>query len=315
MSLSKKHIFKTTLQSAVATDSQTTIPLTSAPAEILTAAYLPNYITISDGTKWEAIKFTGYSAPNLTGCTRGVDGTTPQTWDSGSAVFFAPVPSDIDEINNTLSGFQAQIDALVVGTFSDLSVEEDSGLDVNIATGKFLNEDGVLITYAGASAYSLTDDATNYVELDYEGTLSHNTTGFTVGQVPLGTVTTSSGAITEILDKRSIVSGGKNDGYNELTYSATTNIDFSTGTSFYITLTGGVTFTFSNPRNGMVKRLRIIQDGDGSRTVAFPANMTYPDGTAITFSTTADAIDEVVITYNGTAYTIYELGLNIKVPA
>lgn len=316
MSLAKKHVFKTTIASpGITTTSQATVPISSAPGDIATAGYLPNYVTVTDGITWEVIKYTGYSSPNLTGCTRGVDGTTPAEWASSSTVFFAPVPSDIDDINNILAGFQAQIDELVVGTFSDLSVQDAGGVLVDIAVGKFLNDAGVLVSYAGASDYELTDDATNYVELDYAGTLSHNTTGFTTGKVPLGQVVCASADISSILDKRSIVSGGKNDDYNTLTYSATTNIDFSLATSFKITLTGGVTFTFSNPRAGMVKRLRIVQDGTGSRTVTFPANMKYPDGSAITFTTTANAIDEIIITYDGTSYTIFELGLDIKVTA
>lgn len=315
MALAKKHIFKTTIASpAVTSTSQNTVPLSSAPSEIANALYLPNYVTITDGTSWETIKYTGYSAPNLTGCTRGVDDTTPAEWTTGSTVFFAPVPSDINDINDILSGFQAQIDELVVGTFSDLSVQDAGGINVDVAIGKFQNEDGVLKTYAGSSGYTLTDNATNYLELDYAGTLNKNTTGFTTGKIPLAQVTTVSGDITSLLDKRPIISGGKNNSYYTLSYSATTNIDFSLASSYKITLTGGVTFTFSNPREGMVKRLRIIQDGTGSRTVTFPTVL-YPDGSAITFTTTANAIDEVIITYDGTNYTVFELGLNIKTPA
>lgn len=315
MSLAKKHIFKTTIVSpGVTSDSQTTIPLTSAPADIATAAYLPNYITITDGISYEAIKYTGYSAPNLTGCTRGINGTTAATWEATSTVFFGPVPSDIDDINDIMSGFQAQIDALVVGTFGDLAVADATGINVNVASGKFLSDQGVLISYAGASGYALTNNATNYLELDYLGTLSKNTTGFTTGRVPLAQVVTSGGDITSLLDKRPVLSGGKNDAYSTLTYAATTDIDFSLAKNFKITLTGNVTFTFSNPTEGMVKRVRIVQDATGSRTVTFPANMKYPGGSVITFTTTANAIDEIIISYDGTSYSIFELGLDIKTP-
>lgn len=49
---------------------------------------------------------------------------------------------------------------------------------------------------------SLTDNATNYVERTAAGTVSKNTTAFTAGKIPMAKVTTSSGAITAVVDQR-----------------------------------------------------------------------------------------------------------------
>jgi hypothetical protein len=59
------------------------------------------------------------------------------------------------------------------------------------------------ITDVSAGTVSLTDDATNYIQINSSGTVSRNTTGFTSGQIPLRTVVCASGAQTTSTDKRS----------------------------------------------------------------------------------------------------------------
>lgn len=57
-------------------------------------------------------------------------------------------------------------------------------------------------TSISASTVALTDNTTNYVEVDTSG-VSANTVGFTGGKFPMATVVTSAGAITTVTDKRS----------------------------------------------------------------------------------------------------------------
>jgi len=318
--LSKKHIFKTTVGvGGVPSNSQNTIPMTAVPADIASADYLPNEITITDGTNYEAISFTGYTAPNLTGCTRGIDGTTALPWDALATIYFAPVPKNVDDVESALDALGTRIDGVSATSYGDLYVTDAGGIKVNIASGKFYDiSTGALVSYAGTTDETLTDDSDNYIELTDAGALNIETSGFTAGSIPLAKVTCLSTDITTVLDKRPIVVGGKytytppTTASTELTYSATTDIDFDDAINFDITLTGNVTFTFSNPTEGMVKKVRIIQDSTGSRTVTFPASMTYVGGEAITFTTTGDAVDEIIITYDGTSYTVFELGLDIK---
>lgn len=74
---------------------------------------------------------------------------------------------------------------------------------------------GLVYAYAGGIAYpagvrtliadgtiALTDNATNYVEHDYSGVVSVNTTAFTVGREPMAVVTTLAGVITAFEDRR-----------------------------------------------------------------------------------------------------------------
>ncbi|MBW1954010.1 MAG: hypothetical protein JRI66_13190 [Deltaproteobacteria bacterium] len=76
-----------------------------------------------------------------------------------------------------------------------------SGLNFKYTAGKVRNDSVITDTPAGQIA--LTDNATNYVEVDpADGTVSANTTGFTSGKIPLYQVVTSGGAIDTVSDKR-----------------------------------------------------------------------------------------------------------------
>ena len=61
---------------------------------------------------------------------------------------------------------------------------------------------GVRVEYAGTTDETMTDSATNYVEIDSAGSLSVNQVGFTAGEMPLATVVASGGAVTSITDDR-----------------------------------------------------------------------------------------------------------------
>ena len=93
-----------------------------------------------------------------------------------------------------------------------------SGLDFAYGIGVVRADNVVNKVVAGT--VTLTDDSTNYVEVDSDGVVTSNTTGYTSGQIPLFTVITVSGAITEVIDDRSFFSiggggGGGNSGFGE----------------------------------------------------------------------------------------------------
>jgi len=58
------------------------------------------------------------------------------------------------------------------------------------------------VTTVTAGTISLTDDDTNYVEINDSGTVSRNTTGFTSGRIPLRQIVTSGGSQSTSTDKR-----------------------------------------------------------------------------------------------------------------
>ena len=79
-----------------------------------------------------------------------------------------------------------------------------------------------------------------------------------------------------------------------LTDAANIAVDFNTGQNFAITLAGNR--TLENPTNcvaGQVGSIFIVQDGTGSRTLAFGSNWDFPDGTAPVISTSINAVDRL----------------------
>ena len=60
----------------------------------------------------------------------------------------------------------------------------------------------------------------------------------------------------------------------------------------------------TNLINGQVLNIRVIQDGTGSRTLAYGSKYKWPGGTAPTLSTTAAAVDFMSCQYDSTSDTL-----------
>lgn len=79
-----------------------------------------------------------------------------------------------------------------------------------------------------------------------------------------------------------------------LTDGATITPDFSASCNFSLTIAGNR--TMANPINavaGQSGSIFITQDATGSRTLAWGAYWDFPNGTAPTLTTTANAVDRV----------------------
>jgi len=79
-----------------------------------------------------------------------------------------------------------------------------------------------------------------------------------------------------------------------LTDAATITPDFSTNTNFTVTLAGNR--TLANPSNmtvGQSGSIFIVQDGTGSRTLAFGSYWDFPSGFAPVLTTTANSVDRL----------------------
>lgn len=99
------------------------------------------------------------------------------------------------------------------------------------------------------------------------------------------------------------------------TATGTVTLDLSTTNVFDLTLTGNVTFAFSNPApNTRVQTFTIIakQDATGGRTVTWPATISkYAGGNIPPATTTTNAIDIwTITTYDGG--TTYVISLSVK---
>ena len=130
------------------------------------------------------------------------------------------------------------------------------------------------------------------------GVLGTALTGYSIGTT-IGTVS-SSDTVLQAIQK---ISGNQKISEFDSGNSGTSKtLDFTNGYSQKSTLTGNVTFTFSNPISGQAYVLKLVQDGTGSRTVTWPAAVKWSGGTAPTLTTTASKTDLINLYYDGTNY-------------
>ena len=92
-----------------------------------------------------------------------------------------------------------------------------------------------------------------------------------------------------------------------------TTLDLSSSNFFNLTLTGSVTFTFSNPPSGRAFTFTIVakQDATGGRAITWPAGSKYAGAVTPPATTTANAVDIwSVMTYD--AGSTYIVSLAVK---
>ena len=92
-----------------------------------------------------------------------------------------------------------------------------------------------------------------------------------------------------------------------------TTLDLSSSNFFNLTLTGNVTFTFSNPPSGRAFNFTVVakQDATGGRTITYPAASKYAGAVTPPATTNANAVDIwSVMTYD--AGTTYIVSLAVK---
>ena len=93
-----------------------------------------------------------------------------------------------------------------------------------------------------------------------------------------------------------------------LTDAATIAVDFADSNNFSVTLGGGR--TLGNPTNqvaGQSGSLFVVQDGTGSRTLAYSSDWEFAGGTAPTLSTAASAVDRIdyIVRASGNIHAVF----------
>ena len=97
-------------------------------------------------------------------------------------------------------------------------------------------------------------------------------------------------------------------GISTLSDGATITPDFAENSTFTVTLGGNR--TMANPSSmvpGQTGSIFIVQDGTGSRTLAWGSYWDFIGGTAPTLSTTANAIDRIdfIVRSAGSIHTVF----------
>jgi hypothetical protein len=146
--------------------------------------------------------------------------------------------------NVPVNGNVQLLDALApVGALAVVTTEVPSAtLNVHLAAGNYLRQDGTIGTYSGSASQAMTASATNFIYLDLtnSGNLAINTTGFpTTAHVRLATVVAAASTITSITDARVAfqVVGSFADGVN-LTFGTVTGTQIGTAANQKIAFFG-----------------------------------------------------------------------------
>lgn len=207
-----------------------------------------------------------------------------------------------------------------VGSITGLGTGVATALGVNVGSA------GAFTTFNGALGTPSSLSLTNATGLPVAGITSSTTQALGVGSLELGhaTDTTISRSAAGQLAVEGVqvltasntvtVSGKTNvQRINATTDGATVTFDLSLGNIQTVTLGGNRTLAFSNTTAGQCVMLELKQDATGTRTVTWPAGISWAGGVAPTLTTTINKTDAIGIrvVMAGSAYIGYVVGANI----
>ena len=126
--------------------------------------------------------------------------------------------------------------------------------------------------------------------------------------VVIGTDVQAYDADTAKTDVVQSFTAGQRGEITTLTDAATIAVDFADSNNFSVTLGGGR--TLGNPTNqvaGQSGSLFVVQDGTGSRTLAYSSDWEFAGGTAPTLSTAASAVDRIdyIVRASGNIHAVF----------
>ena len=195
-----------------------------------------------------------------------------------------------------------------VGTNPAISIDEnqnvtiaDGSIDFNIAshdTSNGLKLGGTLVSATAAELNIMDGVTSTTAEINYSDLAT------------LGT-TAASKVFTADANNLTKITGGVYLEEDTLSFDATQDWDVRASPVAKVTLTANVTFDApSNPTTGQYISIVCIQDGTGSRTIAWNAVFEFKDDTAPTATTTASKGDMFTFRYNGAKWL--EVGRNLN---
>jgi hypothetical protein len=182
-----------------------------------------------------------------------------------------PVYSFDGDVNTGLAHPGADELALVTGGTVRLTVDPSGAVNVPVSLS------------VGANAVLDAGDIGVSVQAYNANILTSSAIGSTVQAYDADTAKT---------DVAQTFTAAQRGAYVTLTDAATIATDLSLGNQFQVTLGGNR--TLGAPTNvvaGQSGVIRVVQDGTGSRTLAYNSVFKFPGGTAPTLTTTANAVD------------------------
>ena len=155
--------------------------------------------------------------------------------------------------------------------------------------------DAELTAIAGLSANGLITRTSSTTAEARTITGTTNVITVTNGDGVSGNPTLTVGSLVARTDTVQNFTAAQRGSITTLTDGATITADFATTNHFQVTLGGNR--TLANPSNqtaGQSGAIRVVQDGTGSRTLAYGSNWKFPAGAAPVLTTTANAVDILV---------------------
>jgi len=218
--------------------------------------------------------------------------------------FVGTVSSNINIIVPTKSKFYIVNDQTVRQSSSSITIKTASGSGVTVNTSAA----GIFFSDA-VSVYSMSDrlNLSGVAEISSSNTFTNTNTftsavGFatsvSITQAHLPQVVAASVSVATI-NKATFIKQVAGTPVT-LTDAASIAVDFATGTNFVVSLGGNR--TLENPSNavaGQTGHIYVIQDGTGSRTLAFGNAYNFQGGTAPTMSTSVNSVDLLVYNARG----------------
>ena len=222
---------------------------------------------------------------------------------------------DVKFFGNAASAFMlwdASTDDLVLGGAAKLYLYDAAG-------GEHISSDGSTLSIAGGGEIDLTATAIDINgTCDISGTFSLAGTNVTstaaeINYSDLATLGTSAASKVLSADANNLtkITGGVYLEEDTLSFDATQDWDVRASPVAQVTLTANVTFDLpSNPTTGQYISILCIQDGTGSRTIAWNAAFEFTGGTAPTATTTAGKADLFTFRYHNSHWV--EVGRNLN---
>jgi len=155
--------------------------------------------------------------------------------------------------------------------------------------------DAELTAIAGLSANGLITRTSSTTAEARTITGTTNVITVTNGDGVSGNPTLTVGSLVARTDTVQNFTAAQRGSITTLTDGATITADFATTNHFQVTLSGNR--TLANPSNqtaGQSGAIRVVQDGTGSRTLAYGSNWKFSNGAAPVLTTTANAVDLLV---------------------
>lgn len=147
---------------------------------------------------------------------------------------------------------------------------------------------GTGIPVAAAQNQWLACDGTNVIAV------SAAATGTVGNSLALGGIAAANYARLDIFNT---YLAGSNSPFESLTDAPTVTLNCLLSDCFIVLLAGNRTMAFTNPSDGQSIELWVQQDGAGSRTLTWPANVKF-EGASSALSSTPNNVDRIELTYN-----------------